>query len=213
MVNGYSNEPATASAYKITKTAMYFDQLLRYYTKHIHINPEEFNPIYNAYEVKEFNRKHQLTREGDIENNIYFVVKGIARKFFKRGKEEVNTQFAREGQTICATVSFYSRKPSDFTIETIEPVTCLAISYDQLQDHFTRFPKMEKLGRLLMTGYYVQHEQRELNRLKYTTEERFIRLMNERPDLVQRVPQKYLASYLDITPETFSRMKHLLYKK
>jgi len=69
------------------------------------------------------------------------------------------------------------------------------------------------MSRLIITELFLQKEYWELERIRYTTKERFVRFMAENPDLFQRVPQKYLASYLNIKPETFSRLKHLLRNK
>jgi CRP-like cAMP-binding protein len=192
---------------------LYFDQLYAFHAKYIHISREEFIPLFNCYEVKQFERKGMISREGVVEQYIHFIIKGIARKYFLKGKEEINTQFAKEGQVISSTLSFYSGEPSEFIVEAIEPVISMAIRAESLNKQLQEFPELEKLGRLMMTSFYLQRERWELTRLKLTTEERFIKLVKERPDLIQRVPQKYLATYLDIKPETFSRMKHILHKK
>jgi hypothetical protein len=73
--------------------------------------------------------------------------------------------------------------------------------------------KMERLGRLIVTEQFLNKENWEYDRMRLDSHERFIRFVEGNPDLLRRVPQKYLASYLNIKPETFSRLKHLLIKK
>jgi hypothetical protein len=98
-------------------------------------------------------------------------------------------------------------------VETIEPTTLISISRSQIESFYKQDPRWEKLGRLIITELFLEKEKWELERICYTTRERFVRFVSGNYDLFQRVPQKYLASYLNIKPETFSRLKHLLQKK
>jgi hypothetical protein len=78
---------------------------------------------------------------------------------------------------------------------------------------YEKYPKTEKLGRMIITEMFIKKDQRDFRQLNTTTRERFLDYMHNHPDMLQRVPQKYLASYLNIKPETFSRLKHLLRPK
>ena len=98
-------------------------------------------------------------------------------------------------------------------LETIEPVTAYALSKKDLDDLFISDKRWEKFGRKIITAFFLQTENQILDNIRYTTKERFVNFMKQNPDLVMRVPQKYLASYLEIQPETFSRLKHLMVKE
>jgi len=89
----------------------------------------------------------------------------------------------------------------------------VSITYDDLEKIYSSSHKMEKLGRLVITFTMVVKDRWQMNMIKLTPRERFLDFVHKNPDLLQRVPQKYLASYLNIQPETFSRFKHLLRKK
>ena len=123
------------------------------------------------------------------------------------------TQIAKEGELISSSVSYFSGMPSGYVIETIEPTTFYSLHKDKAEQLYNRYPKLERLSRLVITELFLQKEMWELERIRYNTKERFLRFMTDNPELFQRVPQKYLASYLNIKPETFSRLKHLLQKK
>ena len=84
---------------------------------------------------------------------------------------------------------------------------------NDLEALFTSDKKWEKFGRKIITAFFLQIEYHNLDMIKYSTKERFVNFMKQHPDLVLRVPQKYLASYLEIQPETFSRLKHLMVKE
>ena len=103
--------------------------------------------------------------------------------------------------------------PSSYIVETIEPSIVVSISRDNLERLFESGDRWERAGRLMMADLLIEKEYWLLDTIRYSPRERFLRFIKEQPDLVERVPQKYLASYLHIKPETFSRLKHLVETK
>ncbi len=179
--------------------------------KFINLSEAEFDEFIKPYvEVRHFKKKQFITREGEVENYFNFVTKGLVRKYYKKGKEEINTQISTEGHIIHAQESFHSRTPSEYFVEAIEPTIMVSITYNDLEKLYARNHKMEKLGRLVITFTMVIKDRLQMNMIKHTPRERFLDFVHKNPELLQRVPQKFLASYLHIQPETFSRFKHLL---
>jgi CRP-like cAMP-binding protein len=189
------------------------DSLRQYLSAYVTFTDEEFTAFSKFAEIRSFDKKHQLIKIGEIEVYLNFIVKGLARKYFLRGKEEIVTQIAKENDIINSTSSYEEVKPSNYIVETIEPTTFISITKVHLDNLFLKSHKMERLGRLVVTSLYLQRETWEHDRMNLNTRERFVQFVNSNSDLMQRVPQKYLASYLDIKPETFSRLKHLLQKR
>lgn len=180
-------------------------------TKFIDITETEFDQFARPYlEFRTFNKKELITRAGEVELYMNFVLEGLVRKFYLKDKEEINTQISTEGHLINSLESFYSHEPSEYSIEAIEPTTLLSMTYENLERFFSRSQKMEKLGRKVITFSMILKDRWEMNRVKLSPREHFIDFVNKNPELLQRVPQKYLASFLNIKPETFSRFKHLL---
>jgi CRP-like cAMP-binding protein len=187
--------------------------LQKYIDQFIDLPAEELEALINCIEVRSVDKKVRLTDVNETEKYLYFVIKGLARKYFVKGKEEIITQIAKEGELISSSVSYFSGNPSGYVVETIEPTTFYSLHHDKAEQLYSKYPKLERLSRLIITELFLQKEVWELERIRYSTKERFLRFMNENPELFQRVPQKYLASYLNIKPETFSRLKHLLRTK
>jgi len=182
--------------------------------KFIDLSEDEFDELIRPYiEVRQFKKKQVITKSGEIEDYMNFVTKGLARKFYRKGKEEINVQISTEGHIIHAEESFHSRTPSEYVIETIEPTTVVSVSYENLDRLYASSHKMERLGRLVTTFSMVIKDRRQMNLIRLTPRERFLDFVHKNPELLQRVPQKFLASYLNIQPETFSRFKHLLKEK
>lgn len=190
------------------ETTMPFFQ---YLFKFIDLSREEYAQLIEPYiKIREFAKKEVITTEGEVENYFNFILKGLVRKYYKKEREEINTQISMEGHIIHAQESFHSRTPSEFFVETIEPSSLVSISYNDLEKIYSQSARMERLGRLIITFTVMLSDKWQMHLIKLTPRERFLKFVQQNPKMLQRVPQKYLASYLNIQPETFSRFKHLL---
>jgi CRP-like cAMP-binding protein len=179
--------------------------------KFIDLKEDEFEHLILPFlRERNFRKRQVVSKEGEVEEFLNFLVRGMARKYFVKDRQEVNTQIATEGHIIHAQESFHSRKPSEYWVEAIENTTLISISYEDLERIFASGAKMERLGRLVVTFTMIINERRQLNMIRLSPRERFLDFVKKNPDLLQRVPQKFLASYLNIQPETFSRFKHML---
>ena len=185
--------------------------LLDFLNKFIPISLAEYNELIAPYIFKRhFDKKSVITRAGEVENYLNFIDSGLARKYYKKTNEEVNTQISYEGHIIHSQESFHSRIPSEYSIEAIEPTVLSSITYECLEKMYSSSEKMQRLGRLVITATMVIKDKWQSQLVKLSPRERFISFVTRHPELMQRVPQKYLASYLNIKPETFSRFKHLV---
>lgn len=182
--------------------------------KFVDLTEDEFDKVVRPFiEVRHFKKKQVILKAGHVEDHINFVTKGLVRKFYIKGNEEINTQISTEGHIIHAQESFHSRTESEYSIEAIENTTMVSVTFDNLDKLYASSHKMERLGRLVITFTMVIKDRWQMNMIRHTPRERFIDFIHKNPELLQRVPQKFLASYLNIQPETFSRFKHLLREK
>jgi len=184
---------------------------LDFLNKFIPLSPDEYNELIVPCVIKRnFEKKTIITHTGEVEGYINFIDSGLVRKYYKKESEEINTQISYEGHIIHAQESFHSRTPSEYTVETIEPTELTSITFECLEKIYASSEKMQRLGRLVITATMVLKDTWQSQLVKLTPRERFIRFVTKHPELMQRVPQKYLASYLNIKPETFSRFKHMV---
>ena len=164
-------------------------------------------------ELKEFAKREIITYGGEVEDNLYFIVKGSIRQYYIEKDEEMTTLIAKEGHLITNHVSFFARTPSEYFIETIEPATVVLLSYANFEMFMSKSHKFEKLGRLVAIYAMALIDKRTMSLVRQTPRERFLTYLEHNSEILQRVPQKYIASYLNIKPETFSRFKHLVKSK
>lgn len=207
------NEPKLEAFFVCLCTQLYLamlEMLRQYVSGYVALTKEEFAMVADRIVIRNFDKKQLLVKAGEVEEYLNFIVRGLARMYFYKNKTEVITNIAREGEIISSSSSFLSGTPSNYYVETLEPSTFLSISRQQLEQAYKESPSIERLGRLMTTHFVLQKEEWELECMRLDTKERFLRFVGNNPELLLRVPQKYLASYLNMKPETFSRLKHLL---
>jgi CRP-like cAMP-binding protein len=186
------------------------DDLYKYLSGFVPLSKAEFGFLLPYIEIREFEKKTKVIREGEVERYLNIIARGLVRKYLPLKNDEVIIQLATEGHLVHSELSFHYRIPSGSVVETIEPTVLLSISYDSLQQLYDRYPKAERLGRLIISDLFVKKDFRYFDQLRKSTRERFLEYIRSHPHVLQRVPQKYIASYLNIKPETFSRLKHLV---
>ncbi|WP_290791946.1 Crp/Fnr family transcriptional regulator [Flavihumibacter sp. UBA7668] len=185
-------------------------QLFGYMNAYCGITKEQFKQLSGYFIVRKLDKKSLLIQPGEVDHYFNYILTGIARKYVLAGKKEITLQLSTEGHFIHAELSFHTGKPADCFVEAIEATTFLAIHKEDLEKLFIEIPILNKLARLMVSEMYIRKELRDLSHLRLTARDRFFNYMHKHPDMMQRVSQKYIASYLNIKPETFSRLKHLI---
>ncbi|MBO9202735.1 MULTISPECIES: Crp/Fnr family transcriptional regulator [Niastella] len=191
-----------------------FEQLLVYLQRFSTISREGMVQIMPYLEIRQFEKKKKLVNLGEMEDYMNMVIKGLVRKYVPSSiRGEVTLQLATEGHFIQSEISFHHRVPSEVVIQTLEPTVLASIHHERMKEAMDKFPEAEQLARTIIMQMFIKKDARYFDQLNTSTRDRFIDYMNNHPHMLQRVPQKILASYLNIKPETFSRLKHLLLQK
>ena len=192
---------------------IYLDYAQKYLGRFIPITRDELLDLLQYCEVRAFDKRKIIVHEGEVDNYLNLVVKGLIRKYLPVRKDEVILQLATEGHVVQSEISYLTKTPSMVILETLEPTILVSLTYDKMEEALDKFPKGERLGRMILQGMFIKKDENRYNRLLKSTRERFFEYIEHHPHMLQRVPQKYLASYLQIKPETFSRLKALMAKQ
>jgi CRP-like cAMP-binding protein len=191
-----------------------YEQLLVHLQRFSTISREGGEQLLPYLEIRRFDKKKKLVNQGEMEDYLNVVIKGLVRKYVTSSiRGEVTLQLATEGHIIQSEISYHHRVPSEVVIQTLEPIVLVSMHYDRMQEALNKVPEAEALGRAIIMQMFIKKDARYFDQLKISTRDRFLDYMNNHPHMLQRVPQKILASYLNIKPETFSRLKHLLFQK
>jgi len=185
-----------------------FEQLLYTINQKVQITKEELEIIKPFFIPKKIRKRQYLLQEGDVCKYTAFVEKGALRSYSLHEKgNEHRLQFALEGWWISDQYSVLTGEPSVYNIDALEDSEILLISHASFEDMLEAMPKMEKYFRVLMQNSMIAMQRRLVASLSLTAEEKYTRMINAYPDIIQRVPQHMIASYLGITPETLSRIR------
>ena len=164
----------------------------------------------NELEIIELPARHTLLKEGQRSDHISFILSGLLRAYYLKDGEEVCSRFMPENHICLSVISFYTRKPGYEYIETLEPTTLVRISYDALQKIYKEHIEFNYVSRVWTEHYCSMTEQRLYILRRQTTDERYRFFLENYPNLLQRVPLKYIASYLGMNLETLSRVRKKL---
>lgn len=163
-------------------------------------------------ETRRINKGEFLFQEGDICEFVGLTLKGCLRTFFLNAGKELTLFFHPEYQTFGDYESFRKQKPACFSCQAIEESSVLIVSH-QVLHVLEKAPEGQKLLRLIVEDLAFMLRDKLLSLYRDTPQERYLNLMKTEPQLLQRIPQYYLASYLGIEPESLSRLKQRVYQR
>ena len=189
-------------------------QILENINKIVTLSPQEELLFLSKIEIKTYKAKTVLVNAGEISQYSFFVNSGLLRSFnINDNIVEHVLSFACEGWWIGDMYSLISQKPGNLFIEVLEDAEVVLLSRESQNELFTQIPKLERFFRILTENSLVAHQERLMDNLSLTAEERFDKFCKRYPTIIQRVPQKQIAFYIGVTPEFFSKMKSRLLKK
>lgn len=182
--------------------------ILEHFRKFIEVHPDDEAEILSYFQVKNFNKKENLTEVNTKCRQHFFVTKGCLRMFFINEKGiEQTTQFAIENWWLTDYFAFQNNTQTNFTIQAVEKTEVLAISFQNQEKLMEEFPVFERYFRLIYQRAYSASQLRTKYLYSLSREEMYHQFNDSFPEFTQRIPQHLLASYLNMTPEYLSEIK------
>lgn len=182
--------------------------LVAHILEKVSLTAEEQTILKSFFTPKKLRKRQYLVQEGEICKHLSFVTKGLLRSYHvdEKGDEHIS-MFSLEGWWASDMYSFFSGEKASFNIDAIEATEILMISLDGFEEMTLSIPVMDRYFRILFQNSLVTKERRLVSAITHTAEEKYIRLAECNPTLIQRVPQHLIASYIGLAPETLSRIK------
>ena len=168
----------------------------------------EFQKIKTFFMPKKLRKRQFLVQADEECKYLAFVDRGILRSYTvdSKGIEHV-VQFAFEGWWISDLYGFFTGEPSTYNIDVIENSEVLILTHTNMEKMFVEVPKLERFFRILIQNSYIALQRRMAGTLTLSAEERYMKLLDQSPDIATKIPQHMVASYLGVTPETLSRIR------
>ena len=183
------------------------ESLKQFFDKQTPVPPEAWELIRSKFTEQDFKAGEYIIREGQRTPFQIFISKGITRSFYLKDGKEITVDFSFENTFTTCYASWYTGDPSRSFMSALEQVKCYRISKESLYELYNNHKLGERLGRIITEKKFLKKELREATLLLDSPKERFMWLQENHKDWIQRVPQHYLASYIGISPETYSRYK------
>lgn len=185
-----------------------FELLQQKITEVVSISDEDFEFCKTLFQPKKLRKKRFILGEGDVCKYTIFLEKGLLRSFKvdEKGAEHV-LQFSLEGWWCADLYSFFTGLPSNYNIEALEDCELLLITKPSWDILLERVPALERYFRILIQNNLIVTQRRLMGSFSETAEEKYNNLIQAFPDILQRVPQHMIASYIGISRETLSRIR------
>jgi CRP-like cAMP-binding protein len=179
------------------------------------LNDKEWAVFSNYLTLRKLGKKEHFTRAGEVCKELAFILSGSMRLYHVKDGEIITGYFCLNHEFISSYTSFLKQQPGLPSIQALENVVLITLSYNDMQillnDPVTAY-KMERFGRLIAEDLIFCYEERMQGFLTQTPEERYATLINNHPQMLQHIPQHYLANYLGITATSLSRIRKRIFE-
>lgn len=185
------------------------EPLLEHLVKTFPLNEEEIEQVRAKFHSRLYRKRQFVLQEGDVCTQFNFIVRGCLRSYKIDEKGSIHIlQFATENNWINDLGSFHQVKPSALNIDALEDTLVLQISHDDLISLYINAPKFERIFRVLVENGFIRLQERLLQNISSTAEERYQSFLELYPHLTNRLSQVQIAAFLGVTPEFLSRLRN-----
>lgn len=184
------------------------EQIRRFFqNKYIDFSDQDWSLVASKLTRQEFPKKTLILKKGQVENYVSFIEEGIVRYYIPKENKELTFELTFANDFVGAYDSFLTRQPSMYHVETVAKTTLWRMSYKDVQTLYEETQAGNIIGRLANEKMYLEKAKRELSLLNETAEQRYLNLLKEQPELIEKIPLQYIASFIGITPQALSRIR------
>lgn len=183
------------------------DLLIAFFERYVSLTLTEKHYLRKNIPIKAFEKNEMILLEGSISRSFYFILKGAVRLFYTVDGAERTAFFYLENTFVSSYESFTKQMPAKHNLQAIEDTITAEISQEVAMEVAQLDPKFEFLARVIMEEELVVYQDIISSFITMNAEERYLKILKEQGELLQRIPQHQLATYLGVSPETLSRIR------
>ena len=183
------------------------EKFVNYFSKISPLSTEESEAIRTSMQTKALKKGAYLLKEGQVSANTYFVLEGCIREYILSDGEEKTTNFFSEEQWAISSNSLPPNSAATHNWICMEDTVVVVGNEQQAQELFKNFPRFETISRAIMEVAFTEQKKALTSYYTDSPEQRYRKLLKTRPELVQRIPQYHIASYIGVKPESLSRIR------
>lgn len=171
------------------------------------LSAEELDELTRILVPMKFLKGDQILGEGEVGKYMYFVNKGLVRQYYFKNGKDLTEHFSYENMMVICIESFVKQEPTRLLVEAMEPTIVFGIPHDELEELAARNHNISMLYRRIFEVALIDSQVKADMMRFETAQERYIRLFRSQPQIFQRAPLIHIASFLQMTPETLSRVR------
>lgn len=179
---------------------------------YVSIGEEDWEVFASVIEFREYENHEIILQQGQIEDCIYCICDGVARKYTVQSEKEYTFSFNFPVSFFSSYISFSNQKPSEMSIQAVTKVRLGAIHFDNMKKLYQQAPNASEIGIKMLELAHQVNVEKEISQNTHTAEDNYRQLLKTHPELVQQIPGIYIASYLGITPESLSRIRKRIFQ-
>lgn len=183
------------------------------FTKYGDIDENDLQKIQSHIKIEHLDKGEFFIRAGEVKDHLGIIISGCMRYFYLKNGEEITGEFWQEKEILGSFEGSFLNQSSTLFIEAIEPTEIITLSYSEIKNLANQVKSLDKIIIALLEKFLVESQLRIASYITETPEERYLRLRKEMPGIEDRVHQKYIASFVGVTPVTLSRIRGRLAKK
>ncbi len=189
------------------------NKLINYFLKITNLTTDEINILSENMIIKNLPKGHLLLKEGQYNNDSYFILDGLVRQYKTIDGNDLTTNFFSEEQWIISLENFQEKMPSKYNLICVEDTTIVIGNEEKAQKLFKQFPRLETVSRQIMETVFFEQQNLMTTYITDKPEQRYLKLLKSRPEIFQRVPQYDIATYIGVKPESLSRIRKKIQTK
>lgn len=183
------------------------EQIRAYFEKNVTLTDRDWQFFSSKLIREEYPKHHLVLKAGQTENYLSFIETGILRFYIPKEEPDFTFAFAFENSFVSGYDSFLTQRPSSYSIQTLKKTILWRITYNDLQSIYKETAIGNTIGRFASEELFLKKSKREISLLNQSAEQRYLNLFSEQPLLIEKIPLKYIASYIGITPQALSRIR------
>ena len=187
--------------------------LIKHIKKTLPLSESDLVNFLSEFKTIQLKKGEYFIREGQLKKELGLIVKGCMFCYYNKGGEQVIDEFSLDYEFITDYFSYLTNTPAEKNVKCIEDTELLVLPFKVLKSEYSNKPNIEKIGRIMAEGLFINWHQKAKSLMLDDAETRYLKLISKRSDLVQRVPQYLIASFLNIKPETLSRIRNKISSK
>lgn len=176
-------------------------------SRFVSLTAEEVQGFSRYFYPRKFKKKEHWLVQGEMCEEVIFITRGAFRLYHSKDGNERSMEFFFENSWFTDFESWLTRRPAVNGMEALEDTEVIAIACDMLQEIYDKHPRCERIGRLIAESTVINVCNLYNSILNNSPQERYLKILNEKPQIIDRVPQHLIASYIGVEPETLSRIR------